>query len=332
MAIHAGGALGYAVRMMHEDPLDPRVVENQFEWINTAKNFIVEFAQWKWLQAHGDIAIPSTGILYFPEYVWQVLSLYPTSLGYRRPAQFIGAYQFDSAGPGVSAGLSDYAIEWGYYGCHEDVSVNSVITVTSNAAGTGDEGVQVTIEGRDTTANRNFLVETVTLDGTSGANTATTTATFRSGADGVRRIFVINDSLSNADGSARTRGILSATDSAGTDLERLNMSRELMHEHIRFEMYPTSSSGTFTMRYYKRVPDVISLDHVFEIPLEYQDIYHYALRAQIAEYQRGPGAGDGDWGKAHGKLRSMIVRQERQPSRRRGITPNQSYRYRSWRW
>jgi len=330
MAIHAGGALDYAARMMHENPLDPRIVENQFEWLNTAKNFIVEFSQWKWLQAHGTVTVPSTGIVYFPEYVWQVLSLYPTSLGYRRPVQFIGAYQFDSAGPGISAGLSDYAIEWGYYGCHADVSVDSAITVTSDAALTGDQNVQITVEGKDTSGN--FLAETVTLDGTSGANTATTTGTFLGAADGVRRIFAVFDTLFNADGTDRTRGILTATDSAGTSIERLNLTREIAHEHIRVELYPTSAGSDFTMRFFKRVPDIISLNHVMEIPLEYQDVYHWALRAQISEYQRGPGAGDTDWGKAYQKLRSMRIRQERQPSRRRGFTPNQSYRYRSWRW
>ena len=328
MPIHAGGALNYAVRMMHEDPEDPRIIENQFEWLNTAKNYIVEFSQWKWLQAFGDLEVPQSGVIYFPNYVWQVLSFFPSAFGYRRPTQFIGAYQFDAAGPSVSAGLADYTIEWGYYGVHADVSQNGQITVTSDAAASGDDGVQVMIEGLDTTAARNQIFETVTLV----AGTATTTKSFREGSDGVRRVTVAFDSLFNADGSSKTRGILTATDVTGLSIERLDLSREIHHEHVRAELFPTTNGPNYILRYFKRVPDIISLNHVFEIPNEFQDAYHYALRAQIAEFQRGPGAGAADWQSAERKVRKMIVRQERQPARRRGFVPNQSYRFRAWRW
>ena len=71
------------------------------------------------------------------------------------------------------------------------------------------------------------------------------TASFRAGADGVRRIYAIYDTLFNADGTDRTRGILTAVDAGGTSLERLNLTREISHEHIRFELYPTSTSSTF---------------------------------------------------------------------------------------
>lgn len=328
MAIHAGGAIEYAVRMMHEDPDDPRIVENQFEWLNTAKNYIVEFSQWKWLQAFGDLTVPSSGVAFFPEYVWQITSLWPSAFGYRRPTQFIGGRQFDEAGPGVSAGLSDYTVEWGYYGVHADNTVAGTITATSSA-GALDQNVQVIVEGlaNDTLVSPQF--ETLTLN---AAGTATSTNVFRAGVDGVRRVTVIYNSLFNPDGSSRGRGILAVTDAAGTSLERLDMSRVLKHEHIRAEMYPTASGPNYLYRYYKRVPDIATLDHVFEIPQEFQDAYHWALRAQIAEFQRGPGAGDHDWGMCNGKLRAMRIRQERQPGRRRGFTPNQSYRNRSWRF
>ena len=328
MSIHAGGALNYAVRMMHEDPEDPRIVENQFEWLNTAKNFVVEHSQWKWLEAFGDLNVPGPGVIYFPEYVWQVLSFFPSAFGYRRPTQFIGAYQFDAAGPSVSAGLADYTIEWGYYGVHADVSQNGPITATSEA-GAGDDGVQVIIEGRSTNDRRDEQFETLTLAG----GTATSTQDFRQGADGVRRVTVVFDSLFDpVTELPKSRGILNITDSTGLNIERIDMSRHLKHEHIRAELFPTTNGPNYIMRYYKRVPDIISLDHVFEIPLEFQDAYHYALRAQIAEFQRGPGAGNQDWGLSDRKLRKMRVREARQPSRRRGITPNQSYRFRSWRW
>ena len=316
MAIHVKGALQYAVRMAHEDPDDPRIVENQFEWVNTAKNFIVEHSMWKWLEAWGTLTVPTTGIIYFPDYIWQIYSIYPSSFAYRRPTNFLGAHQFDEAGPSVTAGLSDYTIEWGYYGVHADVVTAGPITATSDAAA-GDQGVQVFIEGLATDDLRSDQFETLTLN---ASGTATSTKSFRAGVGGVRRVFVGNDSLTDpVTGLPRSRGVLTVQDAGSTIIEQLDMSRSLRHEHIRAEFYPTSGGPDFVMRYWRRVPDIFSLDHVFEIPSEYQDAYQLLLRAQLAEYQAGPGAGNALWGQADAKLKQMLWRQERQPARRRRL-------------
>ena len=328
MSVYVKGALQYAVRTMHEDPDDPRIVENQFEWVNTAKNFIVEHSQWQWLEAWGSITIPNSGIVYFPDYVWEIYSIYPSAFAYRRPTSFIGARQFDDAGPATTAGLSDYTIRWGFYGCHADVGTTGQISVESSA-GFGDQGVQVFLEGLADDDLRSRQYETLTLN---AAGQATSTLNFRAEPDGLRRVYVGFDSLFNpTTGLPKSRGILTVTDSGSKSLERLDLSREIKHEHIRAEFYPASGGPSFVYRYWRREPDIISLDYVFEIPSEYQDAYHYALKAQIAEYQAGPGAGDNYWGMADRKLNSLKWRQERQPGRRRGLTPHRGYRNPGWR-
>lgn len=319
--LSAGELLAYAARQLTEDPNDPVFQENQFDWINTVKDWIVSYGEWKWLQGWSQVTASAGGILYFPDYVWQVASMFPSNFGYRRPVQFIGGQQFDQAGPGLSAGLADYCTEWGYYGIAIDNPSSGTITVTSSAAA-GDNGMEVTIEGLDTTIARNEIQETVTL---AVLGTATTTQSFQAGVEGVRRIYVHHSTR-----TGKTQGLITAT-RAGTELVRIHSSRELHKEHIRAELYPSSVSS-YVYRFYRRVRDVIDVDQLVEIPRDYKDIFYEGLKWQIREFQGFKGEADSYRATMSMRLDDMKWKMGREPARRRGITPNQSYRYRAWRW
>ena len=313
MSISAGTMIDFAAKHLHEDPNDAVIVDLGLEWINLVKDQVTSFAQWKWLEQWGSITIPSTGIAYFPDSIWQIVSLFPSAFGYRRPVQFIGARQFDDAGPSVSSGLADYAIEWGYYGVSADVGTEGIVTVATDS-GSGDDGMQIVVEGLD--ASRNEQYETITISGASTAGASTWLA----GVDGVRRIY-INSSTNT---TSLTQGIITVTDAGGDTIERLDSSRELSHEHIRAEMYPTTSGPAFTFRAYRRVPDVINRNNILPLPRDYKDIFQWGMLSFIRDFQGAPGEADRYAARMLGRLTDMKFNQERQPGRRRAFHPNQS--------
>ncbi|MHC4302807.1 MAG: hypothetical protein ACYS7Y_36580 [Planctomycetota bacterium] len=232
--------LDYACNQLGEDPNDELILDLLFDWVNEVKDEIVTWHRWRFLEAWGSVTVPSSGVVYLPDYVDEVLSLWPSSLGYRRPSHEIGARTFDDAGPSTASGLADYNIPWGYYGVHADHDAAGAITVTSSAAG-ADNNMQVVIDGLNPTAIGNLLydqTETVTL---AGAGTATTSASFASGVEGVRDVYIINSSRSGL-----TQGLITVTSASGQVLVRLDSSRELRKTFMRTELYPVSGGGTYT--------------------------------------------------------------------------------------
>ena len=319
--VSAGDMIDFTARHLHEDPTDTVIVDLSLDWINLVKDQVVSFGQWKWLEMWGSLAIPTTGIIYFPDAVWQILSIFPSNFGYRRPVQFLGARQFDDAGPSVSAGLSDYAIEWGYYGVSADVGTQGVVTVATTS-GAGDDGMQIVVEGLD--ADRNEQIETITIAGASTVGTSTWIA----GVDGIRRIY-INRSTNT---TTLTQGIITVTDAGGDTIERLDSSREIGHQHIRSEFYPTTSGPAFTFRAWRRVPDVVTRNNIINIPREYKDVLEYGLLSLIRDFQGSPGEADRYAARMMTRLQDLKFSEVRQPGRRRGVHPNRSYRNPAWRW
>jgi len=328
MPIHARGVWEYAARVMHEDPDGARIVENRLAWLNSVKDYINQWGQWQWLEAWGTVSVAASGVLYFPEFVWEVTSMWPGGLGFRRPVDLIGGATYDRAGAPSSSGLSDFASRWGFYGVHADVSSAGVLDLVSSA-GAADEGVEITVEGLSTDTYPTLQYETVTLDATGVGQTA---LSWPAGPDGVRRIAANYSSLFDAAGVALGQGVLAVTDAGGTSLEVLDMSRVLVHEHIRAELWPASTTTSFTYRYYRRIPDIISLDQVLDIPNEFKDVYLELLKGAIGEWQDGPAAKGPYMMLAEGMMRKMKFKQERQPGRQRGFRVASRYRSGRRRW
>jgi hypothetical protein len=318
MPIHAGGALEYALRVQHERLENPKIQELALDWLNSAKDFVVGYGQWRWLEGWNTISSTSTGILYFPDYVWEIVSFFPGDLGYRRPVDIVGGPLYDRAGPSNAAGISDFAVPWGRYGVELDNPSTGTLVCTSTG-GAGDAGIEVTVEGE--TDTHTPLTETVTLN---GAGTVTTAGLFRAGVNGVRRVSVGFDSRFLDSGVGKTLGTLNVT-RAGITIESLDLKRSLVHEHLRYELNPTMT-GSYTYRYYRRVQDIITLDHVLEVPNEFKDAYLEHLKGSIAEFQEGIAAGASYWAKANSMLQKLKWREVRQPGRVRGFYPSARYR------
>jgi hypothetical protein len=312
-----GDIFTYALSHMSEDPTDAVWTENRFNWLNTVKDHIVSRGNWRFLEAFGQLTVPASGGVYFPDSVWEVLSIWPSALGYRRPLYQVGALRFDKASAGISAGISDYEIPWGRYGVMADNSVTGTITATSSAAA-ADNGMQIVVEGLD--ANRNDQIETITL---AGLGTRTTTNNFLGGVDGVRKVYINDSSLVGL-----TQGIVTIVDAAATQLESLNSALELYHEHLRTELYPITAGSALTYRYYRRVPDFRTVDQVIPMPREFKDIFLWGFLWMAHDKMDGPNRGAYYEQKMNQRMDKLRWYEEKRPGMKRNFRPSRTYRTR----
>jgi hypothetical protein len=310
-----GDIFTYALSHMSEDPTDAVWTANRFNWLNTVKDHIVSYGKWRWLEGFGSVTVPAAGVVYFPDYVWEIYSLWPSSYGFRRPVISIGGLTFDKAGPATAAGLSDYQIHWGYYGVMADTTATGQITATSSAAA-ADNGMEIVVEGLD--ANGNDQIETITL---AGLGTATTVNNFLGGPNGVRRVYINDSSLVGL-----TQGIVTVVDAGATQIERLNSALELYHEHIRSELYPITAGEIMTYRYYRRVPDFRAVDQVIPMPREFKDIILWGFLWLAHDKAEGPNKGAYYEQKMNQRMDKMKWYEEKRPGHRRGFRPSRTYR------
>jgi hypothetical protein len=315
-----GEIFTYALNHMSEDPTDAVWTQNRFNWLNTAKDHIVSYGKWRWLEGFGQLTVPASGVVYFPDHVWEIYSIWPASYGFRRPLVALGGLTFDKAGPATAAGLSDYRIPWGYYGVSADVGTAGAITATSSAAA-ADNGMELVVEGMD--ANGNDQIETITL---AALGTATTTNNFAAGANGVRRVYINESSLTGL-----TQGIVTVVDAGAAVIERLNSALELYHEHIRSELYPITTGETMTYRFYRRVPDFRTVDQVVPFPREFKDIFLWGFLWLAHDKADGPNRGAYYEQKMTQRMDKMKYYEEKRPGTKRGFRPSRVYRTRG-RW
>lgn len=315
MSMSVGDIFTYALSHMSEDPTDAVWTQNRFNWLNTIKDHLVSHGKWRFLEAWGSITIPAAGGVYFPDFVWEVLSIWPSALGYRRPIYQTGARAFDKAGPAVAAGLADHEIPWGRYGVSADNSVTGVITATSSAAA-ADNGMQIVVEGLD--ANRNDQIETITL---AGLGTIATVNNFLAGVDGVRKVYINSSTLAGL-----TQGIVTITDAAANVLERLNSATELYHEHLRTELYPLTTSGTLTYRFYRRVPDYSAVDQILPLPREFKDVFLWGFLWLAHDKMDGANSGAYYEQKMNQRMSAIHWHEEKRPGMKRGFRLNRGRR------
>jgi len=81
-------------------------------------------------------------VLYLPDYVSRILSIYPQSSV--EPVEIIHAAEFDRNRPDIRS--RDVLVEWGYYAVERDMAAAGTLTATS-ASGAPANGLQVRIEG-----------------------------------------------------------------------------------------------------------------------------------------------------------------------------------------
>ncbi len=288
----------YAAQNLHEDETDTVLGGSTADgtqdiierWLTMSFDRIVtEGNGWRWLQDTRPFTWPTitagenTSVLYLPDFVGRILSLYPSSLTPRDPVVIMQRLQFDALRTGSSIGRGqDILVLWGYYGVAAD-GVAGTVTATSSVT-SSDEDLQVRIEGlTGTDVTARTAIETLTLDSN---GTATSTTSFSGGQGGVRRVSIVPTTVPTAGG-----GIITVAQ-GGTTIETLDSSREREHEHMRTELYAQiGSPGEYTVSYYRRPFNVTADTDIIPIPHEFHDLMEMGIMRELSQFR-------GDWAAA----------------------------------
>lgn len=215
-------------------------------------------------------------VLYLPDYVSRILSIYPQES--TETVEIIHAAEFDRLRPDIR--FRDVLVEWGYYNVERDMAAAGTLTATS-ASGSSANGLQVRIDGLTNASPGYTQIETVTL---AGAGTATTSATFKAGAGGVRSINIVPGTVPTAG-----TGVVTITGGGGT-MERLDANRERMHEHIRTELFaPIGGVGTYKVRYYRRPFNVTTSTDLVPVPEQFSDLMEIGIMKNLERFRGNVG-------------------------------------------
>ena len=189
MARTLGDLKEWSLAALHEDPEDETFTDVLVpQWTQSAVDKILTYTYWNWNTGICQLTWPaSTGeyaALYLPEYVDKILSCYPGTEEGVGSIDIIQPYEIDRHRPGLGTRLGrDFLVLYGWYWVERDMPAAGTVTATSSVGGT-DDGLVVRLEGRDT--NGREVRENLTLSG----GTATSTRTFASGVDGLRRVSI----------------------------------------------------------------------------------------------------------------------------------------------
>ncbi len=327
----------WAARQLHEDPDDTVLTTLFLRWVNDALGEIASAHPWQWLEgtrsislgAHGNSGGATGGITYLPEYVQEVMSVWPTGLGYRQPLTIVGAWELDALSPSTTAGtIATYFVIWGYYNTARDVSTAGTITGTASG-GASAENAQYVVEGINDSTGLEHREE-VTLN---SSGVGTSSASFSSGPDGVRRLYVVESSI-DATPTAAQVGRITFTDAGSQTLEIIDVNAgERMHEHLRTELEPRpsdTSGTTHLVRYYKRIRRIYGTDDVVEIPFEFEDALWLGILRRLADFQGDLQAASVYDGQFKRRIFELKRRQGRQTGRLRGLRSLSRYGYRKF--
>ena len=324
----------WAAQHLHEDPEDTVLTNLFLRWVNDALGELASAHPWKWLEgtgtvalgAHGNSGAATGGITYFPEYVQEIMSVWPTGLGYRSPISIIGAWELDALSPSTTAGtVASYMVLWGRYNTARDVSIAGTITGTASGASTAENATYV-VEGIDSTNGLEHREE-VTFN---SSGVATSTASFGAGVDGVRRLYITDSSIDGTPTAAQV-GTVTFTDAGGVTLEIINVAAgERMHEHLRTELEPrpTDTSGiNHLVRYYKRIRRIYQDDDVVEIPWEFEDALFLGICRRLADFQGKTQESMMYDGQFRKRIHELKKRQGREQGRMKGLRSLSRYGY-----
>jgi hypothetical protein len=238
---------------------------------------------WKWLEGigeftlgtHGSGANTSLGVTYFPNYIQNIVDLYPSNLGYRRPVMIVGGWEMDMVSPSLTSGsISSYLAVYGYYGVARDNDQAATVTI----ADSGGSTIAVRVEGIDN--NGLEVSETVTLVAGAGA----TASTFAAGPDGVRRVY-----LSSTTGAGT---VVFTNTGSGTQLQTLDAAAgEQSKEHLRTELSPApaATGANYVVRYKKRPRRVTGTTDLVDIPQEFENLLFHAMGRRLGYVPGGTG-------------------------------------------
>lgn len=244
------------------------------EWVQRVMSRIGRKRDWRFLEERWTLTWPSTGVLYYPHDLDHVVSLFPGSSEARnRPLRIMRARSYDERvrQNGGTYGR-DVLVEWGQYGVESDMPAAGTVDATTGDA--GDATTVVVVEGRD--ANNRKQTEVLTLDAVDGS--ASGSSTFRSGAGGVRRVYV----RGSAAGSGRV-----TVSSGGTTLAVIDSGVERMREHQRTELYGIGGAGaTYDCRGIRRICNVTNDGDVIDLPTDFHHVPIAGVKSELAKFRK----------------------------------------------
>lgn len=283
----------YAMEMLSEEETERVFTQNLLpRWATKVRDKINQWAAWKWKESKVTLAWPGVAsgdiasVLYLPEYVDQILSMYPNRRGFRDSIKIVTQWEFDQGRPGIATDWGrDYLIIHGYYNVMRDNPANAPITITASG-GADAENLVCRVTGREATTQHE-IVEDVTLDVTGNG---TTTQSFRSGEGGVRSCEIQKASLETILTASLSPGTVDFQN-GGITIETLDADRtQIRHEHQRTELYGVTGGATndYTIAFYRRYNPITSDSDPFlpEIPNEFVDAIEAGIMAQICHFRR----------------------------------------------
>lgn len=261
---------------------------------------IATWRDWTWLQDTISLTWNASGVLYLPSYVQRIMELVP-AIGQPR-VRIVNAIEYDDR-----RRTENLLLLHGWYGVEADMPSATTVTATS-ASGAAANGLQVRVEGLSNASPGYEQIETITL---AGAGTATTTATFKSGQGGARRISIVP-------GTVPTAGTGVVTVTAGsTTIERLDASREREHEHRRTELDSSGGAGvTHTVRFIRRAFNVTTDTDIVPIPNEFSDLVEMGIMKEVERLKKNYGnvvALEQEWRQRMKELSAWTQRVYHQP-------------------
>jgi len=285
----------YAMDQLSEEETDAVFQKNLLSrWAVRTRDRINQHASFAFKEGLTRLTFPGidftnnqqiTSVLYLPEDMDHILSMYPSNLQYREAVKIMKRWEFDQDRPGSTVvGAQDILVLWGYYGVRRDNPTTTQLTVEAlGATPANAENIVARITGRD--SDNEEATESVTLD---VAGTATTTKTYLGGTglDGVRRFQLDRDSLS---GKTAGYGPI-VLKSGGTVLQSLDAEAgEIAKEHRRTELYAQiGGPGDYNVAFYRRYKSLLNDSDSFlpELPNEFSDLVEDGIMMHIAEFRK----------------------------------------------
>lgn len=321
----------YAMDMLSEEEQDAVFQKNLLaRWAERTRDRINQWASFTWKEGSTRLTWPGidfsnqqqiTSVLYLPEDIDQILSMYPANLTYREAVKILKRWEFDQDRPGNTiVGARDILVLWGYYGVKRDNPTTGQLVVTAEGATPANaENIVCRITGRD--ADNEEANEAVTLD---VAGTATTVKTYLGGTglDGVRRFQLDRASL---EGKTAGYGPI-VLRSGSTLLESLDAEAgEIGKERRRTELYAQiGGPGDYNLAYYRRYKSLTNDSDAFlpEMPNEFSDVVEDGMMMHICQFRKEWDAMGVFKASFHERLRELVAWDNRQPGYKGRFTVN----------
>lgn len=324
-----GDIKSFAMEMLSEEETEDVFAQRLLpRWAKSVRDQINEHHAWEWKS--GEVRLTWSGtnerdissVLYLPEDIGQILSMYPDlNSNYRAPVQILRRWEYDQTRPGSTRGRGrDYLVLWGYYRCKRDNPANAVLDIAATGGAAAD-GVEVRVQGR--TVDNDQTSEVVTLDA-AGMGQTVTVWLGGSRNDGVTSCEILPKSLEGKTGVGFVE-----FKNGGIEMERLNADMgQVARERRRSELYAQrGQGGVYSVAYYRRLPPLSSNHDRFlpAIPNEFNDVIENGIMSWICRFRKERELANDYKLEFQYRLRALVAWDNRSPGYRPHVRVNRQF-------